>query len=74
MEAKEVGIKVKELMKINKLTEKQLAEKIGINVKTLSRKLAGKQEFCASEIILITKIFELDINKCAETFFTNKIK
>ncbi len=69
MEAKEVGIKVKKLMKKNNYTEKALAEKMGITAKTLARKLAGKQEFYASEIISITKIFDLGIKECAEVFF-----
>lgn len=69
MEAKEVGNKVKKLMKMYNYTEKALAEKMGITSKTLSRKLTGKQEFYASEIISITRIFDLDIKKCAEIFF-----
>ena len=68
MEAKEIGNKIKELMKAKKMTEKQLAKEMGINIKTL-KKLSGKQEFYATEIISITKIFELDIKKCAEIFF-----
>ena len=74
MEAKEVGIKVKKLMKENNYTEKALAEKMGITSKTLARKLAGKQEFYASEIISITKIFELDVKKCVEIFFSSNNK
>lgn len=69
MEAEKVGIKVKKLMKMHHYTQKALAEKMGITAKTLARKLAGKQEFYASEIISITKIFELDIKKCVEVFF-----
>lgn len=69
MEAKKVGINVKKLMEEKNITEKELAEKMGINIKTLSKKLSGKQEFYVSEIISITNIFELDIKKCAETFF-----
>ena len=69
MEAREIGNKIKELMKAKKMTEKQLAKEMGINIKTLTKKLSGKQEFYATEIIAITKIFELDIKKCAEIFF-----
>ena len=74
MEAKEVGNNVKDLMKKQGYTEKKLAELMGINIKTLSKKLMGKEEFCASEIILISKIFELDIKKCAEVFFNANTK
>ena len=74
MEAKEVGNRVKKLMKINNYTEKALAEKMGITAKTLARKLAGKQEFYASEIISITKIFGLGIKECAEVFFAVRNK
>ena len=69
MEAREIGNKIKELMKAKKMTEKQLAKEMGINIKTLTKTLSGKQEFYATEIISITKIFELDIKKCAEIFF-----
>lgn len=71
MESIEVGNKVRNLMKTHNYTMKRLADEMGINIKTLSKKLAGKQEFYASEIIMITKIFELDIKKCAEIFFNN---
>ena len=74
MEAKEVGNKVKKLMKMHNYTEKALAEKMGITAKTLAKKLAGKQEFYASEIISITEIFKLDIKECAEVFFDVKNK
>lgn len=71
MEAIEVGNKVRNLMKAHNYTMKRLSEEMGINIKTLSKKLAGKQEFYASEIISIAKIFELDIKKCAEIFFSD---
>ena len=71
MEAIEIGNKVRNLMKSHNYTMKRLANEMGINIKTLSKKLAGKQEFYASEIIMITKIFDLDIKKCAEIFFNN---
>ena len=38
MEAKKVGINVKRLMEEKDITEKELAEKMGINIKTLSKK------------------------------------
>ena len=71
MEPIEVGNKVRNLMKTHNYTMKRLADEMGINIKTLSKKLAGKQEFYAREIIMITKIFELDIKKCVEIFFNN---
>ena len=74
MEAEEVGIKVKKLMRMHHYTQKALAEKMGITAKTLARKLAGKQEFYASEIISITKIFGLGIKECAELFFNVRDK
>lgn len=71
MEAIEVGNKVRNLMKNHNYTMKRLADEMGINIKTLSKKLSGQQEFYASEIIMITKIFELDIKKCVEIFFND---
>ena len=71
MEPIEVGNKVRNLMKTHNYTMKRLADEMGINIKTVSKKSVGKQEFYASEIIMITNIFELDIKKCVEIFFNN---
>lgn len=70
MEPKVVGNNVKTLMEQNKITIKELADKMGITSKTLSRKLKGEQEFCVSEIMMITKIFDLSINACTQIFFS----
>lgn len=73
MEANEVGNRVKALMKAKNITKEELAKRMGINTKTLSKKLEGKQEFFANEIILITKIFDLSLKECVETFFKANI-
>ena len=78
MEQKIVGNKVKKLMKKNNITIKNLAERMGVTSKTLSRKLNGEQEFCVSEILIIIKVFNLSIESCAQIFFgldeTNSLK
>ena len=69
MEQKIVGNRIKELMKKKNMTIKDLSEKMGVTSKTLSKKLNGEQEFCVSEILIITKIFNLSIEACARIFF-----
>lgn len=70
MEQKIVGNRIKKLMKKKKMTIKDLSELMGVTSKTLSRKLNGEQEFCVSEILIITKIFNLSIESCAQIFFS----
>ena len=69
MEPKIVGEKVLELIKNNQITIEDVAKKIGIKNKELHKKLEGKEEFYISEIIALTKLFNLDIDECIKTFF-----
>lgn len=46
-----------------------MAKRIGITNKKLENKLEGKEEFYISEIIELTKIFNLNIEECAKIFF-----
>ena len=52
-----------------KVTKEYVAKRIGITNKKLENKLEGKEEFYISEIIELTKIFNLNIEECAKTFF-----
>lgn len=69
MEPKKVGEKIEDLIKKNQMTKKEVAKKIGITNKELENKLEGKEEFYIDEIIKLTKLFHLNIEECAKTFF-----
>ena len=78
MEPKIIGERIKNLInntavsnliKEKKVTKEYVAKRIGITNKKLENKLEGKEEFYISEIIELTKIFNLNIEECAKTFF-----
>lgn len=49
-----------EKLKDNQLTQKKLAEKIGISQCTLSKKFLGKLPFLYSEVVAICEILKID--------------
>ena len=61
MEPKIIGERIKNLIKEKKVTKEYVAKRIGITNKKLENKLEGKEEFYISEIIELTKIFNLNI-------------
>ena len=69
MEPKIIGERIKNLIKEKKVTKEYVAKRIGLTNKKLENKLEGKEEFYISEIIKLTKIFNLNIEECAKTFF-----
>ncbi|MFR1183699.1 MAG: helix-turn-helix domain-containing protein [Clostridia bacterium] len=69
MEPKIIGERIKNLIKEKKVTKEYVAKRIGITNKKLENKLEGKEEFYISEIIELTKIFNLKIEECAKIFF-----
>lgn len=75
MSSIDIGNKVKELMKKNKMTNLELAKLLNIEEQELSEKLSGKEEFLATEATKISNIFKISINDFANIFFnTNKEK
>lgn len=68
MEPKIIGERIKNLIKEKKVTKEYVAKRIGITNKKLENKLEGKEEFYISEIIELTKIFNLNIEECAKIF------
>ena len=72
MKTLDSGNQIKKLMKKHEMNEKQLANKMNIDIKTLRKKLSGEQDFYTTEIIAITNIFELKLEQCAEIFFNAK--
>ena len=49
-----------EKLKANQLTQKKLAEQIGIDKGTLNKKFGGKLPFLYSEVIQICEILKID--------------
>lgn len=52
------------------LTQKQLAEAIGINKSSLSAKLNGQFAFTTNEVLAISKVLNIHLNEIGEYFFT----
>lgn len=69
MKAEIVGKRVKELIQNRKINVEELAKELGISKKDLEDKLEGKEEFFVSEVINLTRLFQLDINTVNEIFF-----
>ena len=57
------------LLKSKKVTQKELANKIGITNQTLSLKMSGKVQFKQKEIKQISEFLNIPQNKIGEYFF-----
>lgn len=57
------------LLKSKKLTQKELANKIGITNQTLSLKMSGKVQFKQKEIKKISEVLNIPQNQIGEYFF-----
>lgn len=57
------------LLKSKKITQKDLANKIGITNQTLSLKMSGKVQFKQKEIKKISKVLDIPQSKIGEYFF-----
>ncbi|HLQ87160.1 DUF739 family protein [Ligilactobacillus aviarius] len=57
------------LLKSKKLTQKELANRIGITNQTLSLKMSGKVQFKQKEIKKISEVLDIPQNKIGEYFF-----
>lgn len=71
MESKIVGKRVADLMQKRKVSIEKMCDILNIQKEELLRKLNGEEKFCVSEIIEITKIFNLSINACSSIFFNS---
>lgn len=74
MEPEIVGERIKVLMRKYNLSKEKMAEKMGLDIKTLERKLNGKEEFYLKEMLKIKEIFQLDDKSCDEIFFQETIE
>ncbi len=69
MEPEVVGKRVKKLLEKNRIEIEEFAQKMGIGVEVLQKKLKGEEEFYLDEMIKIKVIFQLDTKSCDELFF-----
>lgn len=69
MDPKIIGNRIKLLIANKNMKTNQLAKELGISHSTLIKKLDGEREFCNTEIVRLTEIFNLDVNLCANIFF-----
>ncbi len=69
MEPEVVGKRVEKLLEKNKIKIEEFAQKMGIGVEVLQKKLKGEEEFYLDEMIKIKDIFQLDTKSCDELFF-----
>lgn len=69
MEPEVVGKRVKKLLEKNRIEIEEFAQKMGIGVEVLQKKLKGEKEFYLDEMIKIKVIFQLDTKSCDELFF-----
>ena len=66
-----VGNKLKALMAMRKMKRSELAKRLNISYNTLTNKLNGNRDFTINEILTMKEIFDMDIQLCAEIFFSS---
>lgn len=69
MEPEIVGKRVMKLIAKNKMEIEEVAQKMGMEIKTLEKKLKGEEEFYLEEMQKIKEIFQLNTKECHELFF-----
>lgn len=69
MESKVIGNRIKELMTIEKIDKKELADSLDLTMLELEKKLNGEEEFYISQMINIKKIFHLNLEAFTKLFF-----
>lgn len=72
MNQREVGNRLKELIKVRGMKRKDLAEKLEISNITLTRKLNGQASFNIREVLMIKDILDLDTDLCGNIFFNSE--
>lgn len=71
MDSKTIGDRIRLLMASRNMKATKLAKKLEISYPTLIKKLNGDREFCNTEILKLTEIFNMDIDLCANIFFNS---
>lgn len=74
MESKIIGNRIKELMNIEGINEKKLANSLDLTILNLEKKLNGEEEFYISEMMKIKELFNLNLDIFAKLFFEEDFK
>lgn len=69
MEPGIVGNRIKKLMEIGRINDKELANNLNITILELEKKLNGEEEFYISQMIKIKELFHLNLDVFAKLFF-----
>ena len=69
MNQREVGNRLKEIIKVRGIKRKDLAYKLGMSNITLTRKLNAQAEFNIREVLMLKEILDLDEELCGNIFF-----
>ncbi len=70
MNQREVGNRLKEIIKVRGIKRKDLADKLGMSNITLTRKLNAQAEFNIREVLMLKQILDLDAELCGNIFFS----
>lgn len=74
MEPKIIGKRIKDLMNIEGINEKKLANSLNITVLELEKKLSGEEEFYITQMMKIKEIFQLNLDIFTKLFFEKDFK
>ena len=69
MNQREVGNRLKEIIKVRGIKRKDLAGKLGMSNITLTRKLNGQAEFNIREVLILKEVLDLGADLCGNIFF-----
>ncbi len=69
MEPEKIGKNVEKLMLNNNITIEELSNKLQIEPQELTNKIQGKQEFCVTDVLSITQVFNLSNEQVKQIFF-----
>lgn len=69
MEAKIIGKRIKELMDMEGINLKKLANSLNISAQEAGKKINGEEEFYISEMMKIKELFHLNLEIFTKLFF-----
>lgn len=68
------SLKLKAVQIKSGITVDDIAKAMGVNVATVYRKMAGKSEFTASEMIAVKEILHIDFKSFCDIFLTANLR
>ncbi len=64
---------LKDIMKEKGVSQRKMAENLGVNEKTLRSRIEGATEFTLEEITAVSEMLSLDENQIGIIFFEGKV-